>query len=134
MLVCHGSPRSDEEIITALSSPERRAPMFDGVAEASWCAATPTTSSTAPCSASGYSTRAASGCPTRTRPPRTGCWLEDGEPALRRTAYDIAAAVERLRASGLPDVDELMLRESLLEPVGSAAVAQLFEERASRVV
>ena len=59
-------------------------------------------------------------------------WLDDGEPALRRTDYDIAAAAERLRASGLPDIDELMLRESLLEPVGSAFVARHFEERATQ--
>ena len=35
-----------------------------------------------------------------------------------------------MRASGLPDLDELMLRESLLEPVGAAFVARHFEERA----
>ena len=45
---------------------------------------------------------------------------------------DVAAAAERLRASGFPDVDELMLRESLLEPVGSAFIARHFEERATR--
>ncbi len=63
-------------------------------------------------------------------------WLliEDGEPSLRRTGYDIAAAIDVLRATGFPDIDELMLRESLLEPIGSTAVAQHFEERASRVV
>ena len=33
VLFCHGSPRSDTEIITALSPPERLAPMLDGVAE-----------------------------------------------------------------------------------------------------
>ena len=53
------------------------------------------------------------------------------EPELRRTDYDIAAAVERLRASGLPEVDELMLRESLLEPVGAAFIARHLEARAT---
>ena len=33
ILFCHGSPRSDEEIITAVSPEERLAPMFAGVAE-----------------------------------------------------------------------------------------------------
>ena len=32
VLFCHGSPRSDEEIITAVSPEERLAPMFEGVA------------------------------------------------------------------------------------------------------
>jgi hypothetical protein len=50
---------------------------------------------------------------------------------LRRTDYDVAAAAERMRAGGLPDVDELVLRESLLEPVGAAVVARHFEARAT---
>ena len=33
ILFCHGSPRSDEEIITAVSPEERLAPMFEGVEE-----------------------------------------------------------------------------------------------------
>ena len=33
VLFCHGSPRSDEEIITAVTPEERLAPMFEGVAE-----------------------------------------------------------------------------------------------------
>ena len=49
---------------------------------------------------------------------------------LRRTDYDLAAAIERLRASGLPEIDELVLRESLLEPVGAAAAARQLEARA----
>ena len=45
-------------------------------------------------------------------------WLlvADGEPELRRTEYDVEAAEAALRASGFPDVDDL-IRESLLEPV-----------------
>ena len=53
--------------------------------------------------------------------------LEDGEPELRRTDYDIAAAAERLRGAGFDGIDELMVRESLLEPVGSAFIARHFE-------
>jgi predicted phosphodiesterase len=71
VLFCHGSPRSDEEIITAVSPEERLAPMLDAVA--------------------------------------------------------VAAAAERMRAGGLPGVDELMLRESLLEPVGAASAARRLE-------
>ena len=89
-------------------------------------------SSTAPCSANGCSTRAASACPTKTRRPPARLQLDDGEPELRRTDYDIPAAVERLRASGFPDIENVMLRESLLEPVGSADVARHFEARATR--
>jgi hypothetical protein len=46
---------------------------------------------------------------------------------LRRTAYDIEAAAATMRAAGLPDVDELVLRESLLEPTDPDEVARYFE-------
>ena len=36
-----------------------------------------------------------------------------------------------MRAAGPPDLEELMLRESLLEPVGAAFVARHFEDRAT---
>ena len=62
------------------------------------------------------------GRPYEDEPAAYWLWLGP-EPELRRTDYDLAAAIERLRASGLPEIDELMLRESLLEPVGAAAAA-----------
>ena len=59
-------------------------------------------------------------------------WLlvADGEPELRRTDYDVDAAAAALRASGFPDVDDL-IRESLVEPVDAAWVARHFEDRAT---
>ena len=115
-LYCHGSPRSDEEIITALTPGERLAPMLAGVARRWWCAATPITSSSCARATGASSTPAAWGCPTRAE--RGAFWLlvADGEPELRRTDYDIEAAGAALRASGFPDVDDL-IRESLVEPV-----------------
>ena len=67
------------------------------------------------------------GRPYEDEPPPTGC---GSASELRRTDYDLAAAIERLRASGLPEIDELVLRESLLEPVGAAAAARQLEARA----
>ena len=57
-------------------------------------------------------------------------WLlvADGEPELRHTEYDVEAAGAALRASGFPDVDDL-IRESLVEPVDAAFVARHFEGR-----
>ena len=45
-------------------------------------------------------------------------WLlvPDAEPEPRRTEYDVEAAAAALRASGFPDVDDL-IHESLVEPV-----------------
>ena len=70
------------------------------------------------------------GRPYEDKPAAYWLWLgPDAE--LRRTDYDVAAAVERMRASGLPELDELMLRESLLEPVGAAGAARQLEALAS---
>ena len=127
-LYCHGSPRSDEEIITALT-PARRASRrcSAGVAEALVvCGHTHHQ----------FELRARRAARRQRRQRRDALrgragafWLlvADGEPELRRTDYDVDAAVPALRASGFPDVDDL-IRESLLEPVDAAFVARHFED------
>ena len=55
-------------------------------------------------------------------------WLLLGPGAeLRRTEYDIPAAAEAMRATGMPDIDEVILRESLLEPADPDWVTNFFE-------
>jgi hypothetical protein len=49
---------------------------------------------------------------------------------LRRTDYDLDAALRELRAGGFDDVDEL-LDESLINPMDPDEVAQLFERGVS---
>jgi hypothetical protein len=49
---------------------------------------------------------------------------------LRRTAYDVAAAVRAMGTTGAPDLDEL-IRESLLAPADPDRVARYFEEQAT---
>jgi predicted phosphodiesterase len=134
ILFCHGSPRSDEEIITALSPEARLAPMLDGVAEAVVVCGHTHHQFDRAVLGRRLVNAGSVGMPYEDEAAAYWLLLDDGEPSLQRTDYDIGAAVERLRATGFPDIDELMLRESLLEPVGSAFVAQHFEERAARVV
>jgi hypothetical protein len=57
--------------------------------------------------------------------------VTDGTPELRETRYDIAAAIDELRASGFPGLDEA-IRESLVAPVDPAWVTALFEHLAGR--
>ena len=91
---------------------------------------TPTTSSTAAPTARRVLNAGSVGRPYEDEP--AAYWPQLGPGAeLRRTDYDIAAAVERMRASGLPEVDELVLRESLLEPVGAVDSARRLEARAT---
>jgi len=129
-LFCHGSPRSDEEIITAVSPDARLGPLLDGVAE-----------ETVVCGHTHHQfdrrvgdkrilNAGSVGRPYEDEPAAYWLWLGPGAE-LRRTDYDLAAAIERLRASGLPELDELVLRESLLEPVGAASAARTLEARAT---
>ena len=71
------------------------------------------------------------GLPYEGRPGAFWMLVADGEPELRRTAYDIAAAAAGMRASGFPDLDDA-IRESLLTPVDPDWVTALFEHQAGR--
>ena len=130
-LFCHGSPRSDTEMITAVSPESRLAPMLAGVAE-----------DVVVCGHTHHQfdrrvlgkrllNAGSVGMPYEDE--AAAYWLLLGPDAeLRRTDYDIAAAATQMRTAGFDDLDELMLRESLLEPVGADFVARYFEERATR--
>ena len=131
VLFCHGSPRSDEEMITAVTPPERLAPMLDAVAEELVVCGHTHHQFDLRLDDKRVLNAGSVGMPYEDEPAAYWLWLGPG-PELRRTGYDVAAAAGRMRASGLPDLDELMLRESLLEPVGAAFVARHFEERATR--
>ena len=126
VLFCHGSPRSDEEIITAVSPEERLVPMLDGVSEAIVVCGHTHHQFDRRAGGKRVINAGSVGRPYEDGPAAYWLWLgPDAE--LRRTAYDVAAAAERMRASGLPELDELVLRESLLEPVGAAFAARRFE-------
>jgi putative phosphoesterase len=129
-LFCHGSPRSDEEIITALSPDARLAPMLDGVAEDVVVCGHTHHQFDRRAGGTRVVNAGSVGRPYEDEPAAYWLWLGP-EPELRRTDYDIAAAVERLRASGLPEVDEFVLRESLVDPIGAEAAARVLEARAT---
>jgi diadenosine tetraphosphatase ApaH/serine/threonine PP2A family protein phosphatase len=57
-------------------------------------------------------------------------WLLLGpDVELRRTDYDVEAALATMRAAGGPGIDEA-LRESLVDPIDAETVARFFEDRA----
>jgi len=129
VLFCHGSPRSDTEIITAVTPPERLGPMLDGVAER-----------TVVCGHTHHQFVLEHGGRRVVNAGSVGMpyqgaaaafWLLLGpEVQLRRTDYDVDAALDTMRAAGVDGIDELMLRESLIEPVDADTVARFFEDRA----
>jgi predicted phosphodiesterase len=128
-LFCHGSPRSDTEIVTRITPEERIAPMLEGVEE-----------DVVVCGHvhQRYDRRVVGkrlvnagsvGLPYEGVAAAFWLMLDGHEVELRRTDYDVPAAVERMRAAGFPNLDEL-LRESLLEPAEPDEVTEFFERQA----
>jgi predicted phosphodiesterase len=124
VLFCHGSPRSDTEMITVLTGEDRLAPMLDGVAEQ--------------VIVGGHTHRQFDRTLLGRRIVNAGSiglpyegvagafWALLGpDVELRRTDYDVDAAVERLTAAGGPAV--AYLEESLVKPVDPDEVARHFE-------
>jgi predicted phosphodiesterase len=127
-LFCHGSPRDDEEILTALTPERRWRPALEGVGEAVVVCGHTHAQFDRQLGPWRVLNAGAVGLPYE---GRTGAyWLLLG-PAVehRRTAYDLDRALTAMRASGNPGVDEL-LRESLLEPADPREVAEFFERQA----
>jgi diadenosine tetraphosphatase ApaH/serine/threonine PP2A family protein phosphatase len=127
-LFCHGSPRDDNEIITQFTPAERLAPMLEGVDEA-----------LVVCGHTHHQFELRAGDRRVVNAGSVGMpyqgdaaafWLlvEDGKPELRRTDVDVDALATALRATGYPDVEDL-IEESFVEPVDAAYVARLFEDR-----
>jgi predicted phosphodiesterase len=129
-LYCHGSPRRDDEIITALTPEARLAPMLDGVQEALVVCGHTHHQFDLRVGAQRVVNAGSVGMPYQGEPGAYWLLVADGEPEPRHTAYDVDAAAPALRASGFPDVDDL-IRESLVEPVDAAWVARHFEEGAT---
>ena len=126
VLYCHGSPRSDEEIVTAITPPKRLDPMLDGVRE-----------QTVVCGHTHVQfdrrvgdrrlVNAGSVGLAYEGEPGVACWALLGpDVELRRTHYDVGLAVEALEASGYPD-DDGAVRGFLLEPSSAEEATAHFE-------
>jgi predicted phosphodiesterase len=131
VLFCHGSPRSDTEIITQVTPPERLRPMLEGVEEPIVVCGHTHHQFALEVDGTRVLNAGAVGMPYQGA--AAAFWLLLGpDVQMRRTDYDVEAAVEALRATGAPDVDEVMLRESLVAPTPAAQVARYFDDMATR--
>lgn len=120
VLFCHGTPRSDTEIVTRLTPDER----LDALAgDARLVVAGHTHQQF---HRRRWVNAGSVGMPYEGRPGAFWALIEDGEPNLRRTDY--ALDPDAIRATGFPDA-EAWLRESFLEPVDPGWVARLFEDQ-----
>jgi len=131
VLFCHGSPRSDEEILTAITPPKRLDPILDGV-----------TQDLVVCGHTHAQFDRLVGDRRLVNAGSVGMAYE-GEPGiaawallgptveLRRTPYDVEAAAELVRETGFPEADELV-KEALLHPPSAEEVTAHFESLAER--
>jgi predicted phosphodiesterase len=131
VLFCHGSPRSDEEILTAITPPKRLDPILDGV-----------TQDLVVCGHTHAQFDRLVGDRRLVNAGSVGMAYE-GEPGiaawallgptveLRRTPYDVEAAAELVLETGFPEADELV-NEALLHPPSAEEVTAHFESLAER--
>jgi putative phosphoesterase len=129
VLFCHGSPRRDDEIISAVTAPDRLAPMLDGIDET--LVVCGHTHHQFELRAAGRRVVNAGSVGMPYQGSAGAFWLlvDGGEPDPRRSDVEIASVAAAVRATGFPDAEDL-IRDSLVEPVDPAWVARLFEDRA----
>jgi diadenosine tetraphosphatase ApaH/serine/threonine PP2A family protein phosphatase len=126
-LFCHGSPRSDEEILTCLTDEARLAAALGGVEEqVVVCGHTHVQFDRSPGPARVVNAGSV-GMPYEEEPGAYWALLGPGVE-LRRTAYDLDAAAARFRAGSFPDVDPFVA--DLLHPAGPDEASELFERLA----
>ena len=127
VLFCHGSPRRVDEVLTRATPDDVLRDALAGVGESLVVGG----HTHQQFRRGTYVNAGSVGRPYEGRPGAFWLLLEDGVPELRETAYDLEAAAAELRATGAPDVEEL-LSESLLDPVDAAEVTAVFEFTAGR--
>jgi putative phosphoesterase len=131
VLFCHGSPRSDEEILTAITPPKRLDPILDGIRqEVVVCGHTHVQ----------FDRRVGDrrivnagsvGLPYEGE-AGIACWALLGpDVELHRARYEVGLAVEALSATGYPDGDG-QVRGFLLEPSTAEEATAHFESVAGR--
>jgi predicted phosphodiesterase len=131
VLFCHGSPRSDEELLTAITPPKRLDPILDGVQE-----------DVVVCGHTHAQFDRLVGDRRLVNAGSVGMAYE-GEPGiaawallgptveLRRTRFDAERAARLVRETGLPRADEFA-DETLLHPPTAEEVTAHFESLAER--
>jgi predicted phosphodiesterase len=125
---CHASPRSDSEIFTAISPEGHVAPMLAGAAEATIVCGHTHVQFDRVIGGRRVVNAGSVGMPYEDLPGARWCLLgPDAE--LRRTPYDLAAAADAIRATHVPDPQELA---GVVEhPPGADEATRFFEGVAS---
>jgi predicted phosphodiesterase len=130
VLYCHASPRSDEELLTRISTPARWAAALQGVQEPLVVAGHTHQQDDRTVGATRFVNAGSVGLPYEGDGAARWLWVADGVPHPRVTAYDNVAAGRRmLDEAGWPD--EQSIAAALTDPIDPIIITELFEERAS---
>jgi predicted phosphodiesterase len=129
VLFCHGSPRSDEEILTAITPPKRLDPILDGVTQ-DLVVCGHTHAQFDRLVGDRRLVNAGSVGMAYEGEPGIAAWAMLGPTVeLRRTSYDVEAGAALIRETGFPEADELV-NEALLHPPTAEEVTAHFESTA----
>jgi putative phosphoesterase len=131
VLFCHGSPRSDEEVLTAITPAKRLDPILDGVQE-DVVVCGHTHAQFDRLVGDRRLVNAGSVGMSYEGEPGIAAWALLGPAVvLRRTRYDAEEAARLVRDSGLPAAEEFA-DETLLHPPSAEEVTAHFEALAER--
>ena len=128
-LFCHGSPRSDEEILTAISSDLRVAEAVAGVEEEVVVCGHTHVQFDRFTAEKRLVNAGSVGMPYESLPGAYWALLGPGLD-LRRSDYDREAAAEAIRATGFPDANEFA-EENVLTIPSAQEATELFERMAT---
>jgi putative phosphoesterase len=129
---CHGSPRRDDEILTRGTPDPVLAEALGDVSEALVIGGHTHQHMIRRVRAGlVYANAGSVGLPYEGSPAAFWILVADGVPHLRETSYDQAAALAALRASGYPELDDL-LGSSFLSPVDPDWITAFLEHTAGR--
>jgi putative phosphoesterase len=121
---CHGTPRSDDEILTCVSPDERIRAALEGVTEAVVVGGHTHIQFERDVGDRRFVNAGSVGRPYEGRHGAFWTLLDAGQVEPRRTAYAVDAAVAAIRSSGFPDPTFV---GNLLEPRDPAEVSAYFE-------
>jgi predicted phosphodiesterase len=124
---CHATPRSDSEIFTALSPPERVLPLLAAAAEDTIVCGHTHVQFDRAIGGKRAVNAGSVGMPYQSAAAAYWCLLGP-DVELRRTEYDVEAAAARIRATGLPDADGFAA--DLLRPASAEEATTEFEAMA----
>ena len=131
-LFCHGSPRSDEEIVTRATPDEAVAEMVEGVGERVIVLGHTHMQFDRRVGDHRVVNAGSVGMPYEAQPGAYWALLGP-DVELRRTDYDLEAAAARMRVTSAPQVEEFVRENVLTVPTAEQAI-EIFERQAGRAV